>query len=144
MKHTDTIKSLPEAAKIVLCVAVVLSTVSPEWKIIKMKDLKKYCAEASRHGLMERLNIDHLFDNVQILSDSGLFLSGDGGDLRYAAYQMDVHEIPLMLGVQLDDVECALERTLLNEPFYKGMVNYVKKHQPKHTNASADGVIDLT
>ena len=128
MKHTDAIMSMPQAAKIVLCVAVALSTVSPAWKIIKMKDLKKYCAEASRHGLMERLNIDHLFDIVQMLSDSGLLLSGNGSDLRYAAYQMDVHEIPLMLGVQLDDVECALERTLMNEPFYKGMVNYVKKN----------------
>ena len=128
MRHTDAIMSMPQAAKIVLCVAVALSTVSPAWKIIRMKDLKKYCAEASRHGLMERLNIDHLFDIVQMLSDSGLLLSGDGNDLRYAAYQMDVHEIPLMLGVQLDDVECALEKTLMNEPFYKNMVSYVKKH----------------
>ena len=128
MRHTDAIMSMPQAAKIVLCVAVALSTVSPAWKIIRMKDLKKYCAEASRHGLMERLNIDHLFDIVQMLSDSGLLLSGDGNDLRYSAYQMDVHEIPLMLGVQLDDVECALEKTLMNEPFYKNMVSYVKKH----------------
>lgn len=128
MRHTDAIMSMPQAAKIVLCVAVALSTVSPAWKIIRMKDLKKYCAEASRHGLMERLNIDHLFDIVQMLSDSGLLLSGDGNDLRYAAYQMDVHEIPLMLGIQLDDIEFALEKTLMNEPFYKNMVSYVKKH----------------
>ena len=128
MKHSESITALPQTAKIVLCVAVALSTVSPAWKVIKMKDLKKYCTEASRHGLMERINIEHLFDTVQMLSDSGLLLSGDDVDLRYAACGMDIHEIPLMLGVQLDDVEIALEKTLLTEQFYKSMVEYVKKH----------------
>ena len=137
MKHADAITALPQAAKIVLCVAVALSTVSPAWKVIKMKDLKKYCAEASRHGLMERLNIDHLFDIVQMLSDSGLLLSGDGCDFRYAIYSMDIHEIPLMLGVQLDDVECALEKTLLTEPFYKSMVEYVKKNHRHPTKRNS-------
>ena len=60
-----------------------------------------------------------------------LLLSGDGCDFRYAIYSMDMHEIPLMLGVQLDDVECALEKTLLAEPFYKSMVDYVKNYVKK-------------
>ena len=133
MKHSETIEGLPQACKIVLCVAITLSSVSPAYKVIRMKDLRKYCAEASRHGLLENLSIDILFDIVSMLTDSGLLLVGDdsqagASDLRQWVYTGDLFEAPLQLGCQLDDVECALEKTLMSERFYRQLGEYVRKH----------------
>ena len=125
MHHAQIIASLPQTAKVVLCVAMALSQVSPAWEVIQLSQLKKYCAEATRHNLMEGVSIDALVDIVRNLEDAGLLKIGDDDDL-FGNFYVDPHQWPLRLGVQLDDVECAIGETLLQNKFYRNLVTYVR------------------
>ena len=123
MRHTDVIAGLPQAAKVILCIAVSLSQVWGPTAEISVSTLKRYCVEATHHAIMDELGIGHVFNLVGMLMDSGLLVAGNRG-------QFDPHDVnsKLMIGVQLDDVEIALEQSLLGEGgFYKSLVDYVKR-----------------
>jgi len=126
LPYAQIISSLPQSAKVVLCVAMALSQVSPGWRVIKLADLKYYCAEATRHNVMEHISIDGLVDIVRNLEDSGVLKVGDTDDI-FGNFYADPSQWPLQLGVQLDDVECALGESLLQQPFYKSLVDYVRQ-----------------
>ena len=123
VRHTDVIAGLPQAAKVILCIAVSLSQVWGPTAEISVSTLKRYCVEATHHAIMDELGIGHVFNLVGMLMDSGLLVAGNRG-------QFDPHDVnsKLMIGVQLDDVEIALEQSLLGEGgFYKSLVDYVKR-----------------
>ena len=103
MRHTDVIAGLPQAAKVILCIAVSLSQVWGPTAEISVSTLKRYCVEATHHAIMDELGIGHVFNLVGMLMDSGLLVAGNRG-------QFDPHDVnsKLMIGVQLDDVEIAL------------------------------------
>ena len=125
--HTTIIEGLPQAAKIILCVAVALSQISPAWRVIQLGTLKRYCTEAFRHGLIEHLSIDHFYDLVQQLCDAGLLLTGGNNFVEDLRLHGEPYNIRISLGVQIDDVEIALNSTLMSQEFYRGMVQHVKK-----------------
>lgn len=123
MRHADVICGLPQAAKVILCIAVSLSQVWGPTAEISISILKKYCVEATHHSIMDELGLGHVMSLVEMLIDSGLLVTGNSG-------QFNPHDpnAKLKIGVQLDDVEIALEESLLKEGgFYKSLVDYVKR-----------------
>jgi len=142
-RFADVIDGLPQMAKVVLCVAVALAQVGPEWKVLTLGTLKRYCAEASNHNLMDdELNMETFASIIQQLTDSGLLLMGgisgggtnDATEISQIAHS-DVYFTKVQLGVQLQDVESAIEKTLLDQDFYQGMIEYVRKADPQNGNS---------
>ena len=123
MRHGVIINGLPRAAKVILCISVSLSHVWGPLAEITISQLKKYCAEASHHAVMDELGMGHIMNLVDMLVDSGLLLTGNSG--HFNPHDMNAK---LKIGVQLDDVEIALEESLLTEgSFYRSLVEYVKR-----------------
>ena len=126
MRHADIISGLPQAAKVILCIAISLSQVWGPTAEISISTLKKYCAEATQHSIMDELGIGHVMSLVEMLVDSGLLLTSNSGMLT--PYDSNPK---LKIGVQLDDVEIALEESLFKTGFYLSLVNYVKCNCPR-------------
>lgn len=125
MRHADVISGLPQAAKVILCIAVSVSQVWGPTAEISVSTLKKFCVEASHHSLMDDLGIGHIMSLVEMLIDSGLLLSHSG---QFNPYDSNPK---LRIGVQLDDVEIALEESLLKQGFYRALVDYVRRECPR-------------
>mmetsp|Transcript_6131 Transcript_6131/g.12636 ORF Transcript_6131/g.12636 Transcript_6131/m.12636 type:complete len:1844 (-) Transcript_6131:84-5615(-) len=128
-RHEDVIRGLPQAAKVVLCIAVTISQAWGPKAEISVATLKKYCVEASMHAIMDELGISQVMNLVETLSDAGLLIIGNRG-----FFDPSESDMKLKLGVQLDDVETALERSLLTEPFFRRLADYVKKNCHAPTN----------
>ena len=126
MRHSDIIRGLPQAAKVILCIAVSLSQVWGPTAKISIPTLKYFCAEATRHSVVDDLSYGHVKNLVEMLADSGLLLIPNISSL-----DADDDNAKIRLGVQLEDVECALEESLLKEGgFYRGLVDYVRREYP--------------
>lgn len=123
MRHVDIISGLPQAAKVILCIAVTLSHVWGPTAEVSIADLKKFCSEASQHSVMDDLGLGHVMNLVEMLIDSGLLIACTAG-------QFNPYSTKLRLGVQLDDVEIALEESLFKIGFYQGLVGYIKDEYP--------------
>jgi cell division control protein 6 len=129
MRHADVIAGLPQAAKVILCIAVSLSQVWGPTAEISISVLKKYCVEATHHAIMDEMSLGHVQNLVEMLIDSGLLLIDNSGG------SFNAHDVnaKLKIGVQLDDVEIALEESLLKEGgFYQSLVDYVKRECRDH------------
>jgi len=82
--------------------------------------------EASHHAIMDDLGVGHVNTLVQMLIDAGLLVTGNSGHFN----SHDVNA-KLKIGVQMDDVEIALEQSLLKSGgFYQSLVDYVKRSYP--------------
>ncbi len=125
MRHADVISGVPQAAKVILCIAVSLGKVWGPGAEISLSVLKKYCVEATHHAVMDELGIGHIMSLVELLIDSGLLITGNNG--YFNPHDVDAK---LKIGVQFDDVEIALEQSLLKEGFYKSLVDYVRRECP--------------
>ncbi|KAL7525297.1 hypothetical protein ACHAXR_000941, partial [Thalassiosira sp. AJA248-18] len=123
MRHGEVISGLPQAAKVILCIAVSLSHVWGPTAEISVSTLKHYCVEATHHAVMDELGVGHVMSLVEMLIDSGLLITGSNRHFN----PQDINA-KLKIGVQLDDVEIALEESLLKEGgFYRSLVDYVKR-----------------
>ena len=128
MRHADVISGLPQAAKVVLCIAVSLGQAWGPTAEISISTLKKFCVEATRHAVMDELGPGHVLNLVDMLIDSGLLVTDNSSH----HYNPNDANPKLKIGVQLDDVEIALEESLLNEGgFYRSLVDYVKRERPR-------------
>jgi len=86
MRHNDVIAGLPQAAKVVLCIAVSLSQVWGPTAELSISTLKKYCIEATYHAIMDELGVGHISFLVEMLIDSGLLVAGNRD-------QFDPHDV---------------------------------------------------
>merc|ERR1719356_92721 len=125
MRHVDVIAGLPQAAKVVLCIAVSLSKVWGPGAEIGINTLKKYCVEATQHTIMDEVSIGHVSNLVEMLTDAGVLIASNC--VRFSQHDASAK---LKLGVQFDDVEIALEQSLLNEGFYRSLYDYVRREFP--------------
>lgn len=124
IKPANIIAGLPQSAKVILCIAISLSQVWGPTAEISLSVLKKYCAEATHHAVMEDLSMGQVGNVVELLIDSGLLIT-DG------YFNRNDSRSTLKIGVQLDEVEIGVEQTLLKEGgFYKRLVDYVKSQHP--------------
>ncbi|KAL3789673.1 hypothetical protein HJC23_003874 [Cyclotella cryptica] len=125
VKHADIIRRLPQLAKIVLCIAVAYGHAKGPKAEISMPQLKQFCVEATKYALFEDTDIASIMNLVEMICDAGLLRTANNS-------HFDPHDPDekLKIDVQLDDVECALEESLVNGEhggFYSGLMNYVKK-----------------
>ena len=124
------IASLPEVARMVLCVAVALcgeKTANTGLTITQGK-LSNYCKESVKHGILDRLSSEDFSDILAQLNECGLLDLGTGGGALATTPNLnvgDARERKVTLKCQLDDVECAMERALGDTPFFKGIMNQV-------------------
>ncbi|EJK55733.1 hypothetical protein THAOC_24503 [Thalassiosira oceanica] len=126
MRYTNIIRGLPQAAKVVLCIAVSLSKAWGEGALISIWTLKKYCVEATHHSIMDEVSIGHVQNLIEMLTNAGLLVAASSGQ-----YDQFDNSAKLKLGVQMDDVEIALEQSLLSqEGFYRSLYNFVRKEHP--------------
>jgi cell division control protein 6 len=128
IKHAHTIQKLPQLAKVVLCIAVAYGNVIGPKAEISMSHLKKICCHATKHSLFDDTDIGSISGLIGTLCDQDLLRVANNG-------HFDPHDLDttLIIDVQLDDVECALEESLLNGEhghFYSKLMDYVRqKHR---------------
>ena len=122
----NTIKNLPGNAKTVLCIAVALGEAGNSWKIVSASTLQYYCGEAS--SILVDWSRDSFKTTIETLTDAGLILEAEVDELD------QTEEKQYKVGVQMEDVEIAMDRILLTEgTYYKGLVDYVKEHDIKQS-----------
>lgn len=132
IKHVDLIRGLPQAAKVILCIAVSLSQVWGPTAEISIPLLKRFSAEATHHSIMDDLSVGNVAKLVEMLADAGLLVTGNNGK-----FDADDDNAKLRIGVQLDDVECALEESLLKDGgFYRSLFDFVKRKCPTPEQAN--------
>lgn len=124
IKHAHVIQTLPQLAKVVLCIAVAYGNVMGPKAEISMTYLKKLCVISTKFALFDDSDIGSVCNLCETLCDSGL--------LRVANNDhFDPHDpnAKMLIDVQLDDVECALEESLFNGEngtFYAKLADFVK------------------
>ena len=124
-KHADTIQGLPQMAKIILCVAVTLNQVGQTSDRMTLGMLKKYVFESLDSDMYDEdlMSIDTFSNLVQQLFDAGLLLAGTAEPFDVSAHSFsNLYSMPIRVGVQLYDVESALEETLGDNDLYRGVM----------------------
>lgn len=130
----DRINALPSKAKTILTIATTLGQVSSSWSVIRLNQLKKYCFEATRHEIFDELTTEGFYSIIGYLEDAGLIFPADSDDVVRGIGFDDPGEKPIRVGVQMDDVEIALEKTLFTDnSFYTKLRDYVKSHDLNNT-----------
>jgi cell division control protein 6 len=137
-KWADIIDGLPQMAKIILCVAVTLTQAGPDWNVIRLGKLKNFCSAALREDLYdEDLSVDTFAGLVQQLFDAGLLLSGQVEPMDVSMHDYSsLYSMPIRLGVQLYDVESALEQTLGEQDFYRGLLQKIRSTDLKNVKTN--------
>lgn len=121
------IVGLPSKAQTVLAIATTLGQVSTSWTIIPLHKLKKYCAEATRHELFDELTTESFYSIISILEDAGLIYTPNTDPMLKKIPYDDHSEMPVRVGIQMEDVEIALEQTLFQQgTFFTKLSDYVK------------------
>lgn len=116
--YCDIIEALPHNHKIVLCVAVTLSQVSPSWCEIPVSKLHRWTKTVLGHmDTEDDFTVEIFKDCVSALFDQGLLKSDDETNINTAPWTSAVN-MTIRLGCQLQDVESALEETLGDNKFY--------------------------
>ena len=116
-KFTNTIKDLPPAAKIALCVGTTLARALDESTAssLTLGALRHYTTEALEHDCMD-LSMDEFKSVVEMLVDSDLLqLAATDKNRLGTESMMTLSSAPFALELQLEDVESAMEKTLLQE-----------------------------
>ena len=124
-KYKDIIESLPALEKYTLVCGVHLSRSLDDGKALPLSVLKSFSMEAFGYdeATSDPVTLEDFKGIVERLSDYGLLTLAehDTKDL----YTESIHNLmtfPVKFGLQLEDVESALEETLLKEPFYQKIV----------------------
>lgn len=126
--HVEIIQSLPQKVQTVLCVASALHQVSNGWKDISLSDLKRYCIEATNRGIIDdEMQSESFKGMVEQLEDAGLFCTGGVDEFTSRDQDCEFMDKSIRLGVQLEDVECAIEKSLLQNPIYQNIVGNIRK-----------------
>jgi cell division control protein 6 len=128
-RHEEIIRGLPQAAKVILCIAVSLGKVWGPTAAVSIATLKKYAVQATQHAMLDDASLGQITNLVEMLMDSGLLTTDHDGCFNFNANDPNSR---LHIGVQLDDVEIALEKSLLEESsFYRSLVDYIKRECPR-------------
>ena len=122
----EIIKSLPSRAKIVLCVATALDQAYTNKRSISMTLLKDYTFKAVEHGLLENFSSDSFQNILELLEDSAL-IKFDESQLMHRDRYYDTEERWISVGDQLDEINYVINESLLDNKFYKRIVDEVEK-----------------
>lgn len=122
VKHAEVIRRLPPMAKVLLCIAVAYSHKMGPNAEISLATLKKLCQKATEFALFDDSDVGIVGSLCEMLHDAGLLRAANTSDF-------DSHDsnAKLILGTQMDDVECALEESLVNGvngAFYSKLLDF--------------------
>ena len=130
----DTIEALPEAAKVILCVAVTLNQVENMPRQMTVGLLRDFSMKALSEDELrgDELDLSVFIDLLQQLFDAGLMLHPNHHTDAYpfnvaAPPNHNLFSTPISLGVHLCDVESALEETLGNQPHYRDVLDRARE-----------------
>jgi Cdc6-like AAA superfamily ATPase len=127
-KYKDLIESLPNYEKYTLCVGVQLSRTLGSTPLT-LAVLKKFSMQAFGldKGLDSCISLEDFKGIVERLVDTGLLRMADDEKRKLSSEPLgNLLSFPIRFDLQLEDVESALEETLLKEDFYKRMVERTK------------------
>ncbi len=132
--RASIIKNLPQDQKIVLCIATALDQVAKKTKTksISFPQLKACSFEAMQQGLIDRLSTESFRNIVETLIDAGLLQKCEESleSLEYDSGSDDYLENDqIQVGAQLEEIDFVINKSLLDQPFYKRIVNKVKQTQ---------------
>lgn len=125
--QADIIKSLPQKQKTVLCIASALNQVSDAWRDIPLSTLRDYSIEAAEHGVMDGLTTEVFNEIILALEDSGLLCTGGVQEFNSSCEYDDPANKMIRVGAQLEEVEFAIQETLMENSFYKRLVEHVRQ-----------------
>lgn len=127
IKHAEVIRRLPQLAKVLLCIAVAYSNAMGPNAEVTLAQLKRLCYKSTDFALFDESDLGLISGLCETLCDCGLLRVVN--DAHFDPH--DPHA-KLSFGVQMDDVECALEESLVNGEngaFYSRMMDYVQRKQ---------------
>lgn len=125
IKYAEIIRKLPQLAKIVLCIAVAYGHVEGPNAEISLGYLRNLCQQATKYDLFEDMDSGSICSLCEQLCDTGLLRVANND-----SFDSSDTTTKLRIDVQLDDVECALEESLLNGThgeFYSRLMEFVQK-----------------
>ncbi|KAG7344283.1 AAA domain containing protein [Nitzschia inconspicua] len=124
-KHQDIIEGLTTFEKVALCAGVHLAR-KYDGKSFTMKLLKDLTMDC--YGVDNDMELEDFKGVMERLQDNGLLLLPDEerNRLRQGMSLQDLMLLPLKFDLQLEDVESAINDTLMKEGFYKRLVDRVK------------------
>lgn len=128
--YVDKIESVPPLARTILCVAVTLNQVGTVSDGMTIGKLKKYVYQSQDNGLFDDdMSLDEFNSLVQNLIDAGLLHAGTENSFDVSSQQnfQSLYETPIRLGIQLHDLESVLEKTLGDQPLYRGIMERAKR-----------------
>lgn len=121
-QHADVVDGLPQMAKAVLCIAVTLVQSRSEETRFTLGMLRRYCLDCLEWE-EEGFGIESFRDFIQQLIDSGLLkIHGTASEEFLCADVNQLHNVPICLSLQLQDVESVLETDLEDREFYRGLI----------------------
>lgn len=125
VNYRDIIEGLPTFDKVVLCTGVHLAR-KFDGRSFTMHTLRNLTMEG--YGIDYDVEIDDFKGAMERLIDTGLLLLSEDqkNKLRHGMGISDLMGTPMKFDLQLEDVESAIEDTLMNEGFYQRLVNRVK------------------
>eukprot|EP00593_Proboscia_inermis_P000459 CAMPEP_0171299200 /NCGR_PEP_ID=MMETSP0816-20121228/8018_1 /TAXON_ID=420281 /ORGANISM="Proboscia inermis, Strain CCAP1064/1" /LENGTH=124 /DNA_ID=CAMNT_0011774829 /DNA_START=177 /DNA_END=552 /DNA_ORIENTATION=- len=99
-------------------------------ELITASDLLYYCTAVPNNGLLDHVDFAQFTDLIEQLIDHGLFhTEADSFGVTFYSGNtgfLGGEEGKVKLDVQMDDVECALDKTLRKENFYSTLMEDVK------------------
>lgn len=132
-EYAGRVESLPELAKMVLCVAVTISKSVPSIAFT-FYYLRKYCSEVCKQLLNTSIDIETFTTISQNLVDQGLLKFGDQEACDVNCRGSDgLLGQPVHLGLQLQEVESAISHLVEENAIYAKMAQHVEKNPPAET-----------
>ena len=105
-------------------VEVLSKDVRPGRETLTLGKLMLYSKEASTFGVMDRIDAPEFMDILRSLDDYGLIEDIGGGDSSISKWSLSRSQRHkrISLKTTMDEVECALEETLAQKPFFQTML----------------------
>ncbi|KAL3939909.1 MAG: hypothetical protein SGARI_001196 [Bacillariaceae sp.] len=124
-KYKDIVAGLTTLEKVTLCAGVNLAR-KFDGKGVPMKYLRDLILEC--FGVEYDVDIVEFKEVIERLQDSGVLILEEDGvrALQQGMLTQELMRCPIRFDMQLEDVESALEDTLLKERFYQKLVDRVK------------------
>ena len=122
-KYADLIKRLPLVGKSILCVATRLARHGADFKSeLTLGTLENYCMDSfSDDAMLDQFSREDFMSVLGNLVDGGLLHVAEC-DRRRLPTPRSLAMIPIRLGLQLEDVESAVEEELLQQDFYSSLL----------------------
>jgi cell division control protein 6 len=125
----EIISGLPSVAKVILCVTITLAKAQVTTTTVgKLRGFVRDCMMKDRPEDM--VSMEDFIILLETLADSGVLSFGKVASKVASVSQMDITEMPIRLGVQLDEVESALEKELCRDsPYFAELCDYVSRNR---------------